>query len=113
LKPFLLVGIFKYITTQFNVNLSASIYLWGFCFFKQLSAIGMSYAAGMMYVTYGFKTSYLILGCTALLFTIISAFARAVSTAATGHPEHVVIEYKRRIRIGSATLTVYVGSNIS
>jgi OHS family lactose permease-like MFS transporter len=72
--PFLLVGIFKYITTQFNVNLSASIYLWGFCFFKQLSAIGVL-RAGMMYVTYGFKTSYLILGCTALLFTIISAFA--------------------------------------
>lgn len=72
--PFLLVGIFKYITTQFNVNLSASIYLWGFCFFKQLSAIGMSYAAGMMYVRYGFQTSYLILGCIALLFTLISAF---------------------------------------
>lgn len=73
--PFLLVGIFKYITTQFNVNLSASIYLWGFCFFKQLSSIGMSYAAGIMYVNYGFKTSYLILGCIVLLFTIISAFA--------------------------------------
>lgn len=85
--PFLLVGIFKYITTQFNVNLSASIYLWGFCFFKQLSAIGMSYAAGMMYVTYGFKTSYLILGCTALLFTIISAFALSGKVRrATGQP---------------------------
>ncbi|WP_207213192.1 MFS transporter, partial [Serratia proteamaculans] len=40
-----------------------------------LSAIGMSYAAGLMYVNYGFKTSYLILGCIALLFTLISAFA--------------------------------------
>ena len=69
------MGIFKYITTQFNVNLSASIYLWGFCFFKQLSAIGMSYVAGVMYVNYGFKIAYLILGCIALLFTIISAFA--------------------------------------
>lgn len=34
----------------------------------------MSYAAGLMYVNYGFKTSYLILGCIALLFTLISAF---------------------------------------
>ena len=89
--PFLLVGIFKYITTQFNVNLSASIYLWGFCFFKHLSAIGMSYAAGMMYVTYGFKTSYLILGCTALLFTIISAFALSGKVRrATGQPAQEV-----------------------
>lgn len=72
--PFLLVGIFKYITTQFDVKLSASIYLFGFCFFKQFSAIGMSYAAGMMYAAYGFKTAYLILGGIALLFTVIAAF---------------------------------------
>lgn len=72
--PFLLVGIFKYITTQFDVKLSASIYLFGFCFFKQLSAIVMSYAAGMMYSAYGFKTAYLILGGVALLFTCVSAF---------------------------------------
>ncbi|MGQ8816697.1 MFS transporter [Serratia sp. NA_13] len=40
-----------------------------------LSTIGMSYVAGLMYVNYGFKTSYRILGCIALLFTLISAFA--------------------------------------
>ncbi|STE88058.1 lactose permease [Escherichia coli] len=35
--PFLLVGCFKYITSQFEVRFSATIYLVCFCFFKQLA----------------------------------------------------------------------------
>lgn len=37
--PFLLVGCFKYITSQFEVRFSATIYLVCFCFFKQLAMI--------------------------------------------------------------------------
>lgn len=37
--PFLLVGAFKYITGVFDVRLSATIYLVGFQFAKQVAAI--------------------------------------------------------------------------
>jgi oligosaccharide:H+ symporter len=37
--PFLLVGSFKYITSQFEVRFSATIYLVCFCFFKQLAMV--------------------------------------------------------------------------
>lgn len=37
--PFLLVGSFKYITQVFEVRFSATVYLIGFCFSKQLSMI--------------------------------------------------------------------------
>ncbi len=46
--PFLLVGCFKYITSQFEVRFSATIYLVCFCFFKQLAMIFMSILAGNM-----------------------------------------------------------------
>jgi oligosaccharide:H+ symporter len=40
---------FKYITSQFEVRFSATIYLVCFCFFKQLAMIFMSILAGNMY----------------------------------------------------------------
>lgn len=52
--PFLLVGCFKYITSQFEVRFSATIYLVCFCFFKQLAMIFMSVLAGNMYESIGF-----------------------------------------------------------
>ncbi len=52
--PFLLVGSFKYITSQFEVRFSATIYLVCFCFFKQLTMIFMSILAGNMYESIGF-----------------------------------------------------------
>ncbi|UIL54402.1 MULTISPECIES: MFS transporter [Pantoea] len=72
--PFLIVGCFKYITTQFEVKFSATIYLVCFCFFKQLAMIFMSLFAGFMYDRVGFHGAYLVLGLTALLFTFISVF---------------------------------------
>ncbi len=53
--PFLLVGCFKYITSQFEVRFSATIYLVCFCFFKQLAMIFMSVLAGNMYESIGFR----------------------------------------------------------
>ncbi len=52
--PFLIVGCFKYITSQFEVRFSATIYLVCFCFFKQLAMIFMSVLAGKMYENIGF-----------------------------------------------------------
>ncbi|MFP1455009.1 MFS transporter [Escherichia coli] len=70
--PFLLVGCFKYITSQFEVRFSATIYLVRFCFFKQLAMIFMSVLAGNMYESIGFQGAYLVLGLVALGFTLIS-----------------------------------------
>lgn len=71
--PFLLVGCFKYITSQFEVRFSATIYLVCFCFFKQLAMIFMSILAGNMYESIGFG-ALTVLGLVALGFTLISVF---------------------------------------
>ncbi|MEL1277067.1 MFS transporter, partial [Escherichia coli] len=65
---------FKYITSQFEVRFSATIYLVCFCFFKQLAMIFMSVLAGNMYERIGFQGAYLVLGLVALGFTFISVF---------------------------------------
>ena len=75
--PFLLVGAFKYITGVFDTRLSATIYLVGFNFAKQLAAIFLSAFAGNMYDRIGFQDTYLILGCIVLTATIISAFTQS------------------------------------
>ncbi|EHK2844459.1 oligosaccharide MFS transporter, partial [Escherichia coli] len=72
--PFLLVGAFKYITGVFDVRLSATIYLVGFQFSKQVAAIFLSAFAGNMYDRIGFQDTYMILGGIALAVTLISAF---------------------------------------
>ena len=72
--PFLLVGAFKYITGVFDVRLSATIYLVGFQFSKQVAAIFLSAFAGNMYDRIGFQDTYMILGGIALSVTLISAF---------------------------------------
>lgn len=73
-KNALLLGCFKYITSQFEVRFSATIYLVCFCFFKQLAMIFMSVLAGNMYESIGFQGAYLVLGLVALGFTLISVF---------------------------------------
>lgn len=70
--PFLLVGTFKYITSVFDTRLSATIYLIGFQFAKQFSAIFLSTFAGNMYDKIGFQGTYLVLGLIALTVTVIS-----------------------------------------
>lgn len=72
--PFVLVGCFKYITSQFEVRFSATIYLVCFCFFKQLAMIFMSLLAGNMYESIGFQGFYLVLGLVPLGDPLISVF---------------------------------------
>ena len=72
--PMLIVGCFKYITTQFEVRFSATVYLVCFCFFKQLAMMFMSVLAGKMYDSIGFHGAYLVLGLIALFFTLLSLF---------------------------------------
>jgi OHS family lactose permease-like MFS transporter len=72
--PILLVAVFKYISANFDMRLSATIYLIGFQFSKQVGSIFLSTIAGNMYDTVGFDKAYLLLGLVALAFTIISIF---------------------------------------
>ncbi|MHA3343536.1 oligosaccharide MFS transporter [Yersinia pseudotuberculosis] len=72
--PFLLVGSFKYITQVFEVRFSATVYLIGFCFSKQLSMMFMSVFAGRMYDSMGYQDTYMVLGVIVMSFTLISAF---------------------------------------
>lgn len=72
--PFLLIGVFKYIADTFDTRLSATIYLVGFQFAKQLMSIFLSAIAGGLYDRIGFSQTYLVLGGIALTFTVISAF---------------------------------------
>ncbi len=72
--PFLLVGAFKYITGVFDVRFSATIYLIGFNFAKQMGAIFLSAFAGNMYDRIGFQDTYMILGAIVFTVTLISAF---------------------------------------
>ncbi|WNN48613.1 MFS transporter [Siccibacter colletis] len=77
--PFLLVGAFKYITGVFDTRLSATIYLIGFQFSKQMMAIFLSAFAGNMYDRIGFQDTYLMLGCFVLTVTMVSAFTLSSS----------------------------------
>ena len=72
--PFLLIGIFKYITDVFDTRLSGTIYLVGVMFIKQSAAIILSTVAGRLYDTLGFHNTYLILGTITACFTLLSAF---------------------------------------
>ncbi|MEF3108626.1 MFS transporter [Raoultella sp. WB_B2P2-3] len=98
--PFLLVGSFKYITQIFEVRFSATVYLIGFCFSKQLSMIFMSVFAGRMYDHMGYQDTYLVLGAIVLSFTLISAFTLSGRSAVSNlssppgedHTAHVAAE---------------------
>ncbi|MFM2481697.1 MFS transporter [Celerinatantimonas sp. YJH-8] len=71
--PFLLVGAFKYINVTFDTRLSATIYLIGFQFSKQLGSIFLSTIAGDLYDKIGFEDTYFMLGGIACTVTLISA----------------------------------------
>ncbi|ASK26804.1 MFS transporter [Neisseria chenwenguii] len=71
--PFLLVGMFKYITTVFDEKYSATIYLVAYGFGKQITMMFMSTYVGAMYDSMGFHSSYLLLGSIAAGFTLLSA----------------------------------------
>lgn len=83
--PFLLVGAFKYITAVFDTRLSATVYLIGFQFSKQLAAILLSTFAGHLYDRMGFQNTYFVLGMIALTVTVISAFTLSSSHGSV-HP---------------------------
>ena len=73
--PLVFIGMFKYIGDVFGTRLSATIYMVGFVFAKGVGATLLSPLAGHMYEVFGFRHTYIVLGSSALLFTIISMFS--------------------------------------
>lgn len=72
--PLVFIGMFKYIEDVFGTRLSATIYMVAFVFAKGVGAAIISPLAGHMYEVYGFRQTYILLGSSALLFTLVSIF---------------------------------------
>lgn len=70
-KPLFLVGQFKYISKNFDLRLSASIYLGCLCTSSICASI-FSPLFGSMYESIGFSQSYLYIGIVAGICTLIS-----------------------------------------
>ncbi|MDN0089016.1 MFS transporter [Yersinia nurmii] len=72
--PILLIAMFKYITSQFDPRLSATLYLVGFQFVTQVCASVLSPLAGHSYDLRGFAATYMIMGGMVLGLTLLSCF---------------------------------------
>lgn len=72
--PLMLVSVMKYISSVFDVRLSATVYLLGFNLAKQGSVVIFSSIAGGMYATMGFQSTYMFLAASVLIITMISVF---------------------------------------
>lgn len=72
--PLLLVSIMKYITHVFDVRLSATVYLLGFNFAKQVAVVIFSSIAGNLYSAVGFQNTYYFLSAIVLIITVVSIF---------------------------------------
>ncbi|MGV2503227.1 MFS transporter, partial [Priestia megaterium] len=69
-----LISIFKYITSVFDVRLSATIYLLAFNFAKQSSVMIFSSVAGALYSATGYQNTYYILSAIVLIITVVSIY---------------------------------------
>ncbi|MHC8333115.1 oligosaccharide MFS transporter [Pseudomonas sp. LB3P25] len=87
--PILLVSVFKYISLNFDSRLSASVYVLGFQFSQQLSAMLLSPVVGYGYDHAGFSSVYVMMagvvgGCLLLSWSLLRADpARQSSQART------------------------------
>ncbi|WP_263596607.1 MFS transporter [Pseudomonas sp. FEN] len=90
--PILLVSVFKYIAFNFDSRLSASIYLVGFQFAQQLTAMLLSPLVGYGYDHVGFSSVYVLMAglvgaCLLLSWTLLRTDpARAASPAQAADP---------------------------
>lgn len=81
IKPFygveislLLISVFKYIAEHFHKKINATMYLLGYQAMIYVGSVVVAPPAGYLYDKIGFEHTYLMMGCCALLFTLISAF---------------------------------------
>lgn len=71
--PLMLISIMKYITGVFDVRLSATVYMLGFNFAKQIGITIFSYVMGILYTAIGFQSSYIVLSIIVIVFVTIGA----------------------------------------
>ena len=88
IKPFygveialLLISVFKYIAEHFHKRVNATMYLLGYQAMVYVGSVVVAPPAGYLYDRIGFSHTFLIMGCCALFFTIISAFTLSNSLA--------------------------------
>lgn len=72
--PFLLVSVMKYITRMFDVRISATAYMLGFNFAKQIGIAIFASVFGASYAAIGFAHSYLIMAGVILAVTLVARF---------------------------------------
>lgn len=72
--PFLLVSVMKYITRMFDVRISATAYMLGFNFAKQIGIAIFAAGFGLSYEAIGFAHSYLVMAGLILTVTVIAWF---------------------------------------
>ena len=77
--PIMLIAVFKYLAANFDNRLSSILYLVGYQFASQVGATVLSPIIGRFYDTVGFSTTYIIMGCIVLVFTLISMITLASS----------------------------------
>ncbi|MCT4714397.1 oligosaccharide MFS transporter [Enterobacteriaceae bacterium H18W14] len=70
----LLISVFKYIAEHFHKKINATMYLLGYQAMIYVGSVVVAPPAGYLYDKIGFEHTYLMMGCCALLFTLISAF---------------------------------------
>lgn len=72
--PILLIAVFKYIAANFDVRLSATVYLIGFKVSSEIGVILFSSLVGYVYDLTNYRTTFFILGSIIILFVIFSIF---------------------------------------
>lgn len=70
----LLVSVFKYIAEHFHKKVNATMYLLGYQAMIYVGSIVVAPPAGYLYAKIGFEQTYLMMGCCALVFTLVSSF---------------------------------------
>ncbi|MCS2170646.1 oligosaccharide MFS transporter [Scandinavium sp. TWS1a] len=68
----LLISVFKYIAEHFHKKVNATMYLLGYQAMIYVGSVVVAPPAGYLYAKIGFEQTYLMMGCCALLFTLIS-----------------------------------------
>ncbi|WP_160725079.1 oligosaccharide MFS transporter [Bacillus sp. USDA818B3_A] len=75
--PLMLISIMKYITSVFDVRLSATVYMLAFNFAKQIGITIFSSLMGVLYGAIGFQSSYVVMSIIILAFVIAGGLIMA------------------------------------
>jgi OHS family lactose permease-like MFS transporter len=84
----LLVSVFKYIAEHFHKKVNATMYLLGYQAMIYVGSVVVAPPAGYLYAKIGFEQTYLMMGCCALFFTLVSGFTLSrCRSDSDPHPE--------------------------